>query len=455
MIVDAYATGKKRRDVSQRLPIAEVFDMLVAGLADDPKLLEEEEEATKAPLASTDVSVSAEKQPPADASLIRPLALEARSSVATPNFHEYFCGGGMARMGLGPGWTCAFANDNDPEKMRSYVANFGGRGATICDVADLKPAVLPTADMTWLSPPCQDLSEAGEGAGLDGQRSGAFRPCVRLLEALRAEGRAPRMIAYENVTGLLSERHAPDFAEVCDAFVGLGYRFGALVVDGALFTPQSRPRVFVVGVDAALSVPAGLTSAGPQAPFHPPPLVAALHRQKAPALWWRLPVPPLRNTALIDVLEEDPPRFLWDPLAETAKKISMMDANNLAKLDLAKRTGVRAVGGLYRRTRGKGDEKRSAWEVRFDGVAGCLRMPTGGSSIQTVMIVECDAMRTRRLSAREAARLMGVGDDYRLPGNYLEAYGLMADGLVVPVVRHLAAHIFEPLLAASGQIAAE
>ena len=43
MIVDAYATGKKRRDVSQRLPIAEVFDTLVAGLADDPNLLDEEE----------------------------------------------------------------------------------------------------------------------------------------------------------------------------------------------------------------------------------------------------------------------------------------------------------------------------------------------------------------------------------------------------------------------------
>jgi DNA (cytosine-5)-methyltransferase 1 len=50
---------------------------------------------------------------------------------------------------------------------------------------------------------------------------------------------------------------------------------------------------------------------------------------------------------------------------------------------------------------------------------------------------------------------MGVGDEYRLPGNYLEAYGLMANGLVVPVVPHLATHIFEPLLAASGQMAAE
>ncbi len=40
VIVDAYATANKRRDVSQRLPIAEVFDQIVAGLTEDPGLLD-------------------------------------------------------------------------------------------------------------------------------------------------------------------------------------------------------------------------------------------------------------------------------------------------------------------------------------------------------------------------------------------------------------------------------
>jgi DNA (cytosine-5)-methyltransferase 1 len=43
---------------------------------------------------------------------------------------------------------------------------------------------------------------------------------------------------------------------------------------------------------------------------------------------------------------------------------------------------------------------------------------------------------------------MGLPDDYRLPGNYNDAYGLMGDGVVVPVVRHLAEHILEPILRA-------
>jgi len=55
-------------------------------------------------------------------------------------------------------------------------------------------------------------------------------------------------------------------------------------------------------------------------------------------------------------------------------------------------------------------------------------------------------VRARLISSRETARLMGLRDSYRLPKNYNEAYHLTGDGVVVPVVRHLAKHIFEPIL---------
>ena len=50
---------------------------------------------------------------------------------------------------------------------------------------------------------------------------------------------------------------------------------------------------------------------------------------------------------------------------------------------------------------------------------------------------------------------MGLPDDYQLPGNYRDAYHLAGDGVVVPVVRHIAAHILEPLGAGSHPIARE
>ena len=191
-------------------------------------------------------------------------------------------------------------------------------------------------------------------------------------------------------------------------------------------------------------------------------------------MWWRLPVPPQRNTTLADIIEDEPTGVRWHTQAETARLMSMMAPGHASQVEAAKRAGKRMVGGLYRRTRPTKDGgKVSRWEICFDGVAGCLRIPTGGSSWQTVMIVEGDSargeasasassrasheiVRSRLLSPREAARLMGLSDDYQLPGKYNDAYGLMGDGVVVPVVRHLARHILEPILAAaSSSLAAE
>jgi len=105
------------------------------------------------------------------------------------------------------------------------------------------------------------------------------------------------------------------------------------------------------------------------------------------------------------------------------------------------------VGGVYRRTRidGRGRKAQRA-EVRFDDMSGCLRTPAGGSSRQVILVVDGPSVRSRLISARETARLMGLPDDYKLPSGYSEAYHLTGDGVVVDVVRHLAAHLFEPLL---------
>ena len=87
-------------------------------------------------------------------------------------FFEFFAGGGMARMGLGPRWECAFANEWCPRKAAAYRACFGDSALRVCDVADLTPQDLPgTPALVWASFPCQDLSLAGNGAGLRGDRS--------------------------------------------------------------------------------------------------------------------------------------------------------------------------------------------------------------------------------------------------------------------------------------------
>jgi DNA (cytosine-5)-methyltransferase 1 len=304
------------------------------------------------------------------------------------------------------------------------------------------------ADLAWASPPCQDVSLAGDRAGLTGARSGAFWPFWKLTQGLRGEGRAPRLVVIANVTGLLTSHEGKDFDAICGALADAGYLVGAVVIDAALFVPQSRERVFIIAVDAALPIPTDLLADKPMAPVHPPTLVVACKRQRNP-IWWRLPIPPKRNTTFADVIEDTPRGVPWHTKAETDQLIEMMTPVHLAKVEAAKRAGKRRIGGIYRRIRPAADgTKVQRAEIRFDDIAGCLRVPTGGSSRQTIVIVEGASVRSRLLSPREAARLMGLPDDYRLPGNYNDAYGLMGDGVVVPVVRHLAEHILEPVLRA-------
>ena len=63
------------------------------------------------------------------------------------------------------------------------------------------------------------------------------------------------------------------------------------------------------------------------------------------------------------------------------------------------------------------------------------------------MVIEDGRTRTRLLSPREAARLMGLPDSYKLPENYNQAYHLSGDGVAVPAVRFLANTIILPLTA--------
>ena len=140
------------------------------------------------------------------------------------DFFEFFAGGGMVRAGLGDAnWRCRFANDFDPKKSAAYRRNWGDGILKTADVRALTTNDAPgDVDLVWASFPCQDLSLAGVGAGLKGDRSGTFWPFWKLMKGLIAEGRAPRIIALENVCGTLTSHGGKDFAAICSTFEQVG-----------------------------------------------------------------------------------------------------------------------------------------------------------------------------------------------------------------------------------------
>jgi DNA (cytosine-5)-methyltransferase 1 len=369
-------------------------------------------------------------------------------------FYEFFAGGGMARLGLGPDWHCLAANDFDPLKAATYRANFGGDHLVEGDVWTLQAADLPgRADLAWASSPCQDVSLAGARAGLDGARSSAFWGFWRLIQALDDQGRAPRLIVMENVAGLLSSAGGADFAAIGHAFALRGYFFGAVEVDASAFLPQSRARTFII---ATREAPEGLISATPSA-F----ATTAVRRAAANLpgslrhrwLWWRLAASRSRNTGLADLLEPDD-AVTWRSQSETERLLGQLSPLHRERLNVALTRGERVTAPVYRRVRSVGGTKVQRAELRLDGLAGCLRTPGGGSSRQLLVICDHGQTRSRWLTPREGARLMGLGEDYRLPPGATAAWRVIGDGVAVPVVRLLADQILEPLISGPAAIAA-
>lgn len=96
------------------------------------------------------------------------------------------------------------------------------------DITKLHGWDLPVVDCITGGSPCQDLSVAGNRAGLDGERSGLFMDQIRIAKEMRerdrATGRAdinvrPRFMVWENVPGAFSSNKGKDFQAVLTEIV--------------------------------------------------------------------------------------------------------------------------------------------------------------------------------------------------------------------------------------------
>jgi DNA (cytosine-5)-methyltransferase 1 len=368
--------------------------------------------------------------------------------------YEFFSGGGLVRLGLGDRWRYLGSVDNDQRKITAYTENFGVEGVRHDDVRNIGPTDIPERpDLIWASFPCVDVSIAGSRDGLDGSSSGAFWPCWRTIRQLVDQGRGPHVIALENVRGLISSHGGKDFASVVGALCSAGYRVGAVLVDAALFLPQSRKRVFIVAVHSGVSIPAGLTVATPTSPFHTPDILRAAAALPAAVrkswVWWSVPIPTPMTARLSDLIDTATDNTVWHAATETQVLVDSMGIHDLRRLKAAQATDGPTIGTIYVRMRpGVMGRSRTAC-VRTDGFASCLVTPAGRGSSQMIMAVEGDTVRTRYMSAAEGAKLMGIPETYRLPRAYNATFRIFGDGVAVPVVTHLARYLLEPLVEAS------
>lgn len=384
-------------------------------------------------------------------------------------FYELFAGIGLVREALEPlGWECVYANDFDEKKRAIYSTRFpdhedlDGR-----DLWKVNPAELPRpVDLIAASFPCIDLSLAGKREGLAGQHSGAFWAFVRVLKALRASRNEPRGVVIENVTGFLSSNGGEDLRVALRALNNLGYRLDVAQVTAEKFTPQSRPRVFILGLreDAAktiMTIPETTTPDAWELAVNSgndvrPREVRRLMLDHSSSGQTRLfddgdhaaesfrwgvipfPEPPGRKLDFAEIVDwED---GSWWSTERTEKALREMNPLHKARIAEMVQKGGRQAATAYRRRR----NGQSVYEVRSDGVAGCLRTARGGSSTQIVVVVEGGKVRMRWMSPREYARLQGSKYQEALDTFSVQdlrtAFG---DAVCVPAVTWVSKHAFD------------
>lgn len=355
------------------------------------------------------------------------------TSCLKPSALDFFAGSGLVTEALKRYFPVIWANDICPKKAEVYRANHQQHRFHLGSIADIKGQDLPTAALSWASFPCQDLSLAGNLKGIAGSRSGLVWHWLRVMDEMPQR---PALVVAENVVGFVSAHSGDHYRQLHAALVERRYRVGALMLDAVHWTPQSRPRIFVVGVDSHIDVS---TVSTPRPSWPHPPSIQKVASHLPQWVWWSLPPPPQRTRTLASLID---PQTSYDTPEQTRHNLELIPARHRERLMHALRAGNTVFPG-YKRTRGG----RQVLELRFDNVAGCLRTPEGGSSRQLLVLAQDGELRTRLLTARETAHLMGAPKRYKIPGSYNDAYKAMGDAVSVPAVRYLARHLLTPLAA--------
>ncbi|WP_375477589.1 DNA cytosine methyltransferase [uncultured Jatrophihabitans sp.] len=356
---------------------------------------------------------------------------------------EFFAGIGLVRAALEPlGARVVWANDIVSAKRDAYAANHDAAHFRLGDVRDVRAIELPAdIELATSSFPCVDLSLAGNRRGLEGLQSGMFWEFARVLAEMGA-GR-PRVVLLENVHGFATSHGGADLTRALRELAALDYSCDVFSVDARHFVPQSRPRMFIVGIRGAL--PAGARRGSPPLSSSRPAWVRRVHERHANLGMHHLPLPelpegPVDLSPIVQRLGADDERW-WDRARVGAFVGSLSEAQleRLASLRDAEAVSYRTA---YRRTR----NGVAVWELRRDGIAGCLRTTGGGSSKQALAVLGNGDVRVRWMTPSEYARLMGAGD-YRLRGATAnQALFGFGDAVVVDVIRWIGQHYLLPTL---------
>lgn len=322
-------------------------------------------------------------------------------------FIDLFAGiGGLRRAFDSIGGRCVFTSEWDKYAQQTYLANHRDNREPQGDITAIAADDIPAHNVLVAGFPCQPFSIAGvskknalgRAHGFADKTQGTlFFDVARILKHHR-----PEAFLLENVKNLKSHDKGRTFAVIMDVLQNeLGYHVHEMVIDARHFLPQHRQRIVLVGF-----------------------------RNPVPFSWSDLVLPPKGIKLMRDVLhpedgsERPESHFTEGPLAAVSQKYTLTDKlwaylQNYASKHKAQGNGFGF--GLV----GPEDTCRTL----------SARYYKDGSEI---LVSRGKGKNPRRLTPRECARLMGYGDDFKIPVSDTQAYKQFGNSVAVPVFAEVA-----------------
>lgn len=152
--------------------------------------------------------------------------------------------GGFSKGFLEAGYNIKkhYFSEINKHAIANYKYNFKNSDY-VGSVKDVRGSDLERANVITFGSPCQDFSQAGNRAGLDGSRSSLILEAIRLVREIK-----PDVFIWENVKGAFSSNEGADFQAILTAFANIGdYRIEWQLLNTAWFLPQNRERIYLIG----------------------------------------------------------------------------------------------------------------------------------------------------------------------------------------------------------------
>lgn len=300
-------------------------------------------------------------------------------------FIDLFAGiGGIRRPYQKLGGECVFSSEIDKFAIKTYEANWGETPSG--DITQIEAKDIPNFDILLAGFPCQAFSIAGKRKGFDDTRGTMFFEVERILGYHK-----PKCFMLENVKGLLSHDKGNTFRVMRDILEKkLDYKIYYKVLNAKDFgVPQNRERIIIVGF-------------------------------KNHNINFEFPEPTGDKTKLGDILEKN-----VDSKYTISDKIW---ASHQRRKEQHRAKGNGFGYSLFN----KDSEYTSTISARYY---------KDGSEI----LVEQKNANPRRLTPREAARLQGFPDDFKLVVSDMQCYKQFGNSVPTKMIEAVANKVIEAL----------